>query len=152
MTDEATIRRVLELAGTWAVVGWSPRPDRPSHGVAAYLEQTGHPVVRVNPNVRPNVGPNGVSRHLDGSDGPVGADVVVATLADVAEPVSVVDVFRRSSEAGRVIDEAVAIGARAVWLQLGVFDDDACERARRAGLEVVVDRCPRIEQPRLLGR
>ena len=136
MTDDATIRRVLELAGTWAVVGWSPRPDRPSHGVAAYLEQTGHPVVRVNPNVRPNVGPNGVSRHLDGSDGPV----------------SVVDVFRRSSEAGRVIDEAVAIGARAVWLQLGVFDDDACERARRAGLEVVVDRCPRIEQPRLLGR
>ena len=145
MTDDATIRRVLELAGTWAVVGWSPRPDRPSHGVAAYLEQTGHPVVRVNPNVTPNP----VSRQHDGA---VGADVVVATLADVEGPVSVVDVFRRSSEAGRVIDEAVAIGARAVWLQLGVFDDDACERARRAGLEVVVDRCPRIEQPRLLGR
>jgi len=148
MTDDATIRRVLELAGTWAVVGWSPRPDRPSHGVAAYLEQTGHPVVRVNPNVSPNR----VSRPDGRSDGAVGADVVVARLADVDGPVSVVDVFRRSSEAGRVIDEAVAIGARAVWLQLGVFDDDACERARRAGLEVVVDRCPRIEQPRLLGR
>ena len=138
MTDDATIRRVLELPGTWAVVGWSPRPDRPSHGVAAYLEQTGHPVVRVNPHAGPEVG---------GSD-----SGVVASLADIDGPVSVVDVFRRSSEAGGAVDEAIAIGAKAVWLQLGVFDDAATERARAAGLDVVVDHCPRIEQPRLLGR
>src|SRR6478735_9268430 len=118
MTDEATIRRVLELAGTWAVVGWSPRADRPSHEVAAYLEQVGYPVVRVNPNVDPS--------RTSGLQ-------VVPTLADVDGPVSVVDVFRRSSEAGRVIDDAIAIGARAVWLQLGVFDDDDTERARQAG-------------------
>ena len=137
MTDDATIRRVLELPGTWAVVGWSPRPDRPSHGVAAFLEQTGHPVVRVNPNVDTSKVP-GVE--------------VVPSLDLVDGPVSVVDVFRRSSEAGRVIDQAVTVGARAVWLQLGVFDDAATERARRAGLDVVVDRCPRIEHPRVFGR
>ena len=137
MTDDATIRSVLERPGTWAVVGWSPRPDRPSHGVAAFLEATGHRVVRVNPNVDPSSVP-GIE--------------VVPTLAAVDGLVSVVDVFRRSSEAGRAIDEAVAIGATAVWLQLGVFDDAAAERARLAGLDVVVDRCPRIEHPRLFGR
>lgn len=139
MSDEATIRKVLELPGTWAVVGWSPRADRPSNEVAADLEQVGYPVVRVNPNVAPAQA--------------AGAGLeVVPTLSDIDGPVSVVDVFRRSSEAGRVIDEAVAIGVRAVWLQLGVFDDAATERARRAGLDVVVDRCPHIEHPRLFGR
>ncbi len=137
MTDDVTIRRVLELPGTWAVVGWSPRAERPSHEVAAFLEQVGHPVVRVNPNVDPAQA--------------IGVEVV-PTLADIDGPVTVVDVFRRSSEAGRVIDEAVAVGARAVWLQLGVFDEAATERARQAGLEVVVDRCPHIEHPRLFGR
>jgi predicted CoA-binding protein len=137
MTDDDTIRRVLELPGTWAVVGWSPRPERPSHEVAAFLEQTGHPVVRVNPEV--------------GDPGSLGVEVV-PTLADVDGPISVVDVFRRSSQAGAVIDQAVAVGAEAVWLQLGVFDDAATERARRAGLDVVVDRCPKIEHPRLIER
>jgi predicted CoA-binding protein len=138
MTDDDTIRRVLDLRGAWAVVGWSPRPERPSHEVAAFLESIGHPVVRVNPEV-------------DDPDGSLGVDVV-PSLADIGGPVSVVDVFRRSSQAGTVIDQAIAVGARAVWLQLGVFDDAATERARRAGLEVVVDRCPKIEHPRLFGR
>ena len=116
MTDDATIRRVLELPGTWAVVGWSPRPGRASNEVAAYLEEIGHPVIRVNPEVVDA----GAALGLE----------VVASLADIDGPVSVVDVFRRSSLAGAVVDEAVAIGARAVWLQLGVFDDAATERAR----------------------
>jgi uncharacterized protein len=81
-----------------------------------------------------------------GLDGPV-----VASLADIGEPIDVVDVFRRSSQAGAVADDAVAVGAGAVWMQLGVIDDAAAGRATAAGLVVVMDRCPAIEWPRLLG-
>jgi len=91
-----------------------------------------------------------------GAAGAVGAGAVagvevVASLAEIDGPVDVVDVFRRSSEAGSAIDEAIAVGAGAVWLQLGVFDDLAAQRARAARLDVVIDRCPHIERPRLLG-
>ena len=84
----------------------------------------------------------GVETHLDAP--------VVASLDDIAEPIDVVDVFRRSSEAGAVADEAVTVGAAAVWMQLGVVDEAAAERARAAGLTVVMDRCPKIEWPRLV--
>ena len=126
-TDDETIRRVLGME-TWAVVGWSPSPWRDSHRIAALLEARGKRVVRVNP-------------HADGA------------LLDVAAagPVDVVDVFRRSEEAGAHVDEAIALGARAVWLQLGVIDEEAAQRARDAGLDVVMDRCPAIEWPRLGG-
>jgi predicted CoA-binding protein len=117
-----TIRAVLAL-DTWAVVGWSPDPVRPSYGVASFLEARGRRVLRVNPN----------------------AEEAHDRLDDIDEPVDVVDVFRRSEDAGRHVDEAIAIGARAVWLQLGVVDEAAAARARDAGLLVVMDRCPKVE-------
>jgi uncharacterized protein len=119
---------VLTAYDRWAVVGWSPDPSRDSHRIAAFLERIGKRVWRVNPNVPGEAFPS---------------------LGDIGEPVEVVDVFRRSEQAGAHVDEAIAIGAKAVWLQLGVIDHDAAERARAAGLDVVMDRCPAIEWPRL---
>jgi hypothetical protein len=135
---DEVIRRVLTRTATWAVVGCSPDPARDSHGVARFLQRRGLRVVPVRPGVDEVLG-----------------ERCFASLADVAAAgivVDVVDVFRRSSEAGAHVDEAIAIGARAVWLQLGVVDEAAAERARAAGLDVVMDRCPRIEVPRLLER
>jgi predicted CoA-binding protein len=117
---------------TWAVVGASPRPARDSNRIAALLKARGYRVIPVNPACDEVVG-----------------ERAYPALADIPEPVDVVDVFRRSEHAGAHVDEAIAIGARAVWLQLGVIDAAAAERARAAGLEVVVDRCPAIEMPRL---
>jgi uncharacterized protein len=123
------IRHVLTAYRTWAVVGASPDPFRDSHDVANLLERTGKEVVRVNP-------------HWDGA-----YPSLAAAAAD--HEIEVVDVFRRSDQAGAHVDEAIAIGAKAVWLQLGVIDHAAAERARDAGLEVVMDRCPKLELPRL---
>jgi predicted CoA-binding protein len=123
---EDAISKTLAMR-TWAVVGASPEPFRDSNRIASLLESRGYEVIRVNPNW----------------------DEAVPTLGDVEGAVDVVDIFRRSSEAGRHVDEAIAIGARAVWMQLGVIDRDAAERARAAGLEVVMDRCPAIEMSRL---
>ena len=120
---------------TWAVVGCSPSPQRDSHGIAAMLIHEGHAVVPVNPDAEEILGQR-----------------CYPTLGDVPVPVDVVDVFRRSDAAGQHVDEAIAIGARAVWLQLGVIDHSAAERAASAGLHVVMDRCPRIELPRLRAR
>lgn len=132
MTD-AEIAHLLTSVKSIAVVGWSPRADRPSHGVAAFLKRRGYRVIPVNP-------------------GQAGQEVlgetVRATLADVG-PVDMVDIFRRSEEAGAVVDQAIAIGAKAVWMQLGVMDEAAAERARKAGLQVVMNRCPAIEIQRL---
>jgi uncharacterized protein len=123
---EDAIRRALAMR-TWAVVGASPEAFRDSHRIAAMLESSGYRVIRVNPNW----------------------DEAAASLGDIGEPVDVVDVFRRSDQAGAHVDEAIAIGARAVWMQLGVVDEAAAGRARAAGLDVVMDRCPAIEMPRL---
>src|SRR5215213_4903927 len=117
---------------TWAVVGCSPSPHRDSHGIAAMLMQEGHAVVPVNPDADEILGQR-----------------CYPSLEDVPGPVDVVDVFRRSEVAGAHVDEAIAVGARAVWLQLGVIDHAAARRAREAGLQVVMDRCPAIELPRL---
>ena len=124
-----TIRHVLTAYRTWAVVGCSPEPFRDSHDIARLLERAGKDVVRVNPNW------DEAYPSLD------------AAAAD--HEIEVVDVFRRSHEAGRHVDEAIAIGAKAVWLQLGVIDHDAAERGRAAGLHVVMDRCPKLELPQL---
>ena len=113
------------------MVGWSPSPARDSNRVAGFLESRGYRVIRVNPHAcddHPECHPD---------------------LASIGEPVEVVDIFRRSESAGAHVDEAIAIGAKAVWMQLGVIDEGAAARARAAGLAVVMDRCPAIEWPRL---
>jgi predicted CoA-binding protein len=114
------------------VVGCSPDPRRDSHRIAALLQRKGHRVIPVNPQAKEILG-----------------ERCHPTLRDIPEPVDVVDVFRRSELAGAHVDEAIAIGAGAVWLQLGVIDVAAAARARAAGLRVVMDRCPAIELPRL---
>ncbi|MGQ0564262.1 MAG: CoA-binding protein [Gemmobacter sp.] len=131
---ETDIRAILTLARTVAVVGWSPNPDRPSHGVAAFLARQGYVVIPVNP----------------GQAGKIAlGQMVQPSLAAIDGSVDLVDIFRRSEEAGAVVDEAIAIGAGAVWMQLGVRDEAAAARARAAGLRVVMNRCPAIEMPRL---
>lgn len=127
------IRDIFKIVKTIAVVGWSPKPDRPSHRVAAFLMQRGYRVIPVNP------GQAGQT---------VLGERVVATLAE-AGPVDMVDIFRRSEEAGAAVDDAIATGAKVVWMQLGVIDAAAAARAKAAGLRVVMDRCPAIEIPRL---
>jgi len=114
------LRDILENVRTIAVVGASPRRERPSHRVMAYLQRRGYRTIPVNPNA-----------------------------ADVPEAIDMVDVFRRTEAAGGVVDEAIAIGAKVVWMQLGVRDDAAAARAKAAGLKVVMNRCPAIEIPRL---
>ncbi|HWT94590.1 MAG TPA: CoA-binding protein [Solirubrobacteraceae bacterium] len=129
-----TIRRVLATHRTWAVVGCSPSPVRDSHRIAALLQRQGLKVIPVNARAAGET---------------ILGERVVASLHDIDEPVDVVDVFRRSGLAGEHVDEAIAIGAKAVWLQLDVIDEEAAGRARAAGLDVVMDRCPAIELPQL---
>ena len=131
---EDAVRRILEGCRTWAVVGCSPDQSRPSHRVARRLQGWGYRVIPVNPNADVILGEPAYPR-----------------LADVPEQVEVVDIFRHSAQAGAHVDEAIAIGAGAVWMQLGVVDEAAARRARAAGLDVVMDRCPAIEYPRLVG-
>jgi predicted CoA-binding protein len=131
--DDALIRTLLLATQRIAVVGASDRPNRPSHGVFGVLLERGYDAVPVNPML--------AGRQVHGRP-------VLASLEEAA-PLDMVDVFRRSSEAGAVVDEAVRLGSRSVWLQLGVVDEAAAERARKAGLTVVMDRCPAIEWRRL---
>ena len=137
MDEIATARHILETYRNWAVVGCSPSPARDSNRVAHFLQGRGYRVVPVNPAVAECVGGR---CHPD-----------LATAAAEDGPIEVVDLFRRSSAVAGHVDEAIAIGAKAVWMQLGVIDPDAAERARAAGLEVVMDRCPAIDHPRFFG-
>ena len=116
--------RILRSAHTIAVVGLSANPHRPSHGVARYLQRVGYRIIPVNPNVAEVLG-----------------ERAYATLSELPGRIDVVEVFRRSEFAGAIVDEAIAIGAKAVWLQDGVMDEAAAERARAAGLDVVMDDC-----------
>ena len=126
------IRYALEQTKTWAVVGCSPDSGRDSHRIAALLQRRGFRVIPVNPAATEILG-----------------ERCFASVHEIGEPVDVVDVFRRSSEAGAHVDEAIEIGAKVVWMQLGVIDEQAATRAREAGLRVVMNRCPAIELPRL---
>ena len=134
INDEGEIRELLSQPRRIAVVGASPNPARASNEVLAFLIRQGHDVIAVNP------GHAGKTIH--------GAPVV-ATLADVEPPAEIVDIFRNSAEAGAAVDEAIVHGAKAVWMQIGVIDHEAARRANDAGLTVVMDRCPKIEIPRL---
>lgn len=125
---------LLRNAKTIAMVGASDRPDRASHGVMRFLQAKGYQVIPVNPQL--------AGQQIHG-------EPVVASLADIDQPIDIVDIFRNSNAAGPVIDEAIAAGAKAVWTQLGVFNDEAVARAEAAGLKAVVNRCPKIEMPRL---
>ena len=118
------IARILRDSRRIAVVGLSPDPWRASHGVAAYLQRAGYQVIPVNPKIESVLGERAYRR-----------------LREVPGPIDVVDIFRRSEFAGEVVDEAIAIGARVVWLQDGVIDEAAAARATQAGLEVVMDDC-----------
>lgn len=131
---DETIRELLSSPRTWAVVGCSPRANRDSWRIAHLLQSRGNRVVPINPAALEILG-----------------ERAYPTLADARDDVEidVVDVFRRSEEAGVHVDEAVAIGARAAWLQLDVIDEAAAARGRAAGLTVVMDRCPAIELRRL---
>jgi uncharacterized protein len=132
--DGAAIKRALS-SHTWAVVGLTRHEYRSAHGVAAFLQDNGIRIVPVNP----------LAESVLGEDG-------YAHLHDIDFPIDVVDIFRRSDKAGQHVDEAIAIGARCVWLQLGVVDEQAAKRAQDAGLAVVMDACPVIEWPRYGAR
>jgi predicted CoA-binding protein len=128
--DPAVITRLLTTPGRWAVVGLSTNSTRAAYGVARYVQSLGHEIVPVHPR----------AETVHGAPG-------VRTLAEIDGPVDVVDVFVNSRSCGEVVDQAIAVGAGAVWLQLGVVDEDAAQRARAAGLDVVMDVCPAIEGP-----
>ena len=134
LTDDAAIKTLLETARTIALVGASDRPDRPSYRVMATLQAHGYRVIPVNPQI--------TGEHVHG-------EFVFRDLDQLGDPIDIVDIFRRSDAVGEVVDQAIAIGAKAVWMQLGVIDQAAAARAEAAGLQVVMDRCPAIEIPRL---
>jgi predicted CoA-binding protein len=134
LTDADAIRALLEGSPTIAMVGASDRPERASHEVMEFLQGHGYRVIPVNPQL--------VGQEILGEN-------EVAELSDIAEPIDIVDVFRRSDAVGPIVDAAIAAGAKAVWMQLGVVNDGAAAKAEAAGLLVVMDHCPKIEISRL---
>jgi predicted CoA-binding protein len=132
--DTAGLRRILLEYRRIAVVGLSANRDRPSHGVAKYLQDHGYTIVPINPVYDDVLGRK-----------------CYPSLRDVPEPVDIVDIFRKPADVLPIVDEAIAIGARCVWFQLGVINAEAARRAEAAGLEVVMDHCMKIEHARLVG-
>ncbi|HEX5257860.1 MAG TPA: CoA-binding protein [Sphingomicrobium sp.] len=134
LTHDEDIAELLKSARAIAVVGASDRPDRPSYGVMKFLQQWGYRVLPVNPQI--------TGEHVLG-------EFVWRELAQIGVPIDIVDIFRRPEMAGEAVDQAIFVGAKAVWMQLGVINEEAAARAEAAGLKVVMDRCPHIEIPRL---
>ena len=134
LTADEDIAELLRNARTIAMVGASDRPDRPSNRVMKFLQGQGYRVIPVNPQI--------TGEHVHG-------EYVWRDLSQIGEPIDIVDIFRRPQAAGEAIDDAIAAGAKAVWMQLGVINEEAAARAEAAGLKVVMDRCPAIEIPRL---
>ncbi|MBA2770734.1 MAG: CoA-binding protein [Sphingomonas sp.] len=134
LTSDEDIVELLTNARTIAMVGASDRPDRASYGVMKFLQGRGYRVFPVNPQI--------TGEHVHG-------EFVWRELSQIGEPVDIVDIFRRPEAAGDAVDQAIAVGAKAVWMQLGVINEEAAARAEAAGLKVVMDRCPKIEIARL---
>lgn len=134
LTSDDAIRTLLEQTRTIALIGASDRPDRPSYGVMAALQAHGYRVFPVNPAI--------TGEHVHG-------EFVWRELAQIGVPIDMVDIFRNAEAAGEAVDQAIAAGARSVWMQLGVVNEEAASRAEAAGLKVVMDRCPKIELERL---
>lgn len=130
LTRNEDLAELLSSARTIAMVGASDRPGRASNGVMRALQDHGYRVIPVNPNI--------TGEHLYG-------EFVWRELSQIGVPIDIVDIFRRSDAAGEAVDQAIATGAKAVWMQLGVIDEAASERAEAAGLKVVMDRCIKIE-------
>ena len=128
------LRQLLTEAKTVAVVGASSNPERSSHGIMRKLQSAGYRVIPVNPAIS---GQQLLGEHVRDS------------LGQLRVPIDIVDIFRRSDAVGPIVDEAVRVGAKAIWMQLGVVDPEAAARAEAAGLQVVMDRCPKIEIGRL---
>jgi len=134
MSDIATLRRILQDTRVIAMVGLSANWYRPSYFAAKYMLDHGYQVIPVNP-----------------SYGEVLGQKCYATLRDIPHKIDMVDCFRKSEEMPQIADEAITIGARVLWMQIGVINDSAADKARKAGLEVVMDRCVKIEYARLFG-
>ena len=128
------IADLLQTARTIALVGASDRPDRASYGVMKFLQDQGYRVFPVNPRI--------TGEHVHG-------EFVWRELSQIGEPIDIVDIFMKSENVGPIVDQAIAVGAKAVWMQLGVIDEAAAARAEGAGLKVVMDHCPKIEIARL---
>jgi hypothetical protein len=134
LTSDEDIAGLLRNARTIAVIGASDRPSRPSYGVMQFLQDWGYRVLPVNPQI--------TGEHVLG-------EFVWRELAQIGIPIDIVDIFRRSEAALEAVEQAIFVGAKAVWMQLGVINEGAAARAEAAGLKVVMDRCPHIEIPRL---
>ena len=134
ITRDEDIIELLTNARTIAVVGASDRPNRPSYGVMKFLQDHGYRVLPVNPQI--------TGEHVLG-------EFVWRELAQIGMPIDIVDIFRRPEAAAEAVEQAIFVGAKAVWMQLGVINEEAAARAEEAGLKVVMDRCPKIEIPRL---
>jgi predicted CoA-binding protein len=134
LTRDEEIKNLLASARTVAVFGCSDRPDRPSYGVAAFLQGHGYRMLPVNPQI------TGERVH---------GEFVWRDLGQIGVPIDIVDIFRRPIAAGEAVDQAIEAGAKAVWLQLGIVNEEAAMRAEAAGLKVVMDRCTKIEIARL---
>jgi predicted CoA-binding protein len=134
LTRDEDIAELLTNARNIAVVGASDRPSRPSYGVSAFLQNHGYRILPVNPQI--------TGERIHG-------EFVWRDLSQLGVPIDIVDIFRHPQAAGEAVDEAIAVGAKAVWLQLGIVNAEAAERAEAAGLKVVMDRCIKIEIMRL---
>ena len=134
LTRDEDIAELLTNARTIAVVGASDRPSRPSHGVMSFLQDHGYRVLPVNPQI--------TGEHVHG-------EFVWRELSQIGMPIDIVDIFRRPQAAGDAVDQAIFVGAKAVWMQIGVINQEAAERAEAAGLKVVMDRCTKLEILRL---
>src|SRR5690349_24857135 len=134
LTRDQDIAELLSSAKTIAMVGASDRPDRASYGVMKFLQDWGYRVIPVNPQI--------TGEHVHG-------EFVWRELAQIGVPIDIVDIFRRPEAAAETVEQAIFVGAKAVWMQIGVINHDAAAKAEAAGLKVVMDRCPKIEIPRL---